>query len=73
MVNCEPPPGSTLIDCNTAIIEKGLDAHTDQITVDSVVVHSRTYKKSRLHGRLNPVTLEYDYNPVPIEFGEDYE
>jgi hypothetical protein len=71
MVNCEPAPGSILINCNTAINEYGLDAHTEEIVVDTVVVSSHTFKKMRLHGRLNPTTLQYEYY-APVDVGEDY-
>ena len=72
LLNCEPPPGSTLVRCNTNIIEKNINAHTETVTVDSVVVSSRTFKKSIHHGKYNPQTGSYDYLPSPVDMPEDY-
>ncbi len=38
MVNCEPPPGSTVIHCNTWIIERNVVTSTDSVTVDGITV-----------------------------------
>jgi hypothetical protein len=72
MLNCEPPPGSTVDNCKTLIMAREQDAHTETITVDSVVVSSRTFKKSILYGKINPQTLVYEYEPVPVDVPEDY-
>ncbi len=60
LVNCIPPPGSTLIDCNTAILERNLvsgrpnDPDTDDPDLDVVI-----------HGRTNPETLDAEYLDTP--------
>jgi len=58
LVNCIPPPGSTLIHCNTTIVEieekprpiEVGDAHEDVI-----------------YGRTNPDTLKPEYRTVPLK------
>ena len=71
LVNCEVPPGSTVVECNTSIIETQLPLRTDTITVDGVELASREFHKQRYHGRHNPVTEEYDDELVPIEMIND--
>ena len=72
LFNCEPPPGSTLVNSNAWIAETGLNAHVDELTVNGVVQHTNQYHKGRRHGRYNPVTEQYDYE-TPVEYGEDFE
>jgi len=72
LFNCEPPPGSTLIRCNTWIAQTGQLAHTDELIVDTVVLDTTQYHKQIRHGRYNPLTESYDYDGAPIESGEDY-
>lgn len=70
MVNCEPPPGSTLVQCNTAINEYDLPDFEETIVVDGVEVYRRQFKKNRMHGRYNPDTESYEYHSSPIEVPE---
>ena len=70
LVNCEPPPNSTLISCNTSINEYGVFDYTETITVDSVVASSRDFTKSVNYGRYNPDNGQYEYHPTPIEVPE---
>ena len=70
LVNCEPPPGSTIVNCNTTISEYGVFDYEETITVDSVIVNTRTFTKQIIHGRYNPATETYDYHPTPIEVPE---
>ena len=70
LTNCEVPPGSTVIECNTSIVELELPDFDETITVDGVEVSRRTFTKSRIHGRYNPSTGSYDYEPAPIEVPE---
>lgn len=70
LVNCELPPGSTVIDCNTAVVEYGVFDYDETITVDTVVVSTTTYTKAVVHGRYDPVGETYVYEPTPIEISE---
>lgn len=72
MVNCEPPPGSTLIDCNTRIIEYDVFAFADEIVIDSVVVSSEDRHDMILYSRYNPETESYDDDPSPVTVPQDY-
>ena len=72
LMNCEPPPGSTLVECNTWIVERGIVDHTDQVIIDGVVVNETDYHNSRRYGRYNPTTGLYDDEPTPVDTPEDY-
>jgi hypothetical protein len=67
LVNCETPPGSTVIDCNTTITEYGVFDFEETITVDGVIVSTTTYEKQVIYGRYDPVGETYVYEPAPIE------
>jgi|GEM_PF-6888936 len=57
LVNCEPPPGSELIDCNTTLCEP-IDLETDAgKPIDE--------KGHRVYGRLDTKTNEYVRYPIP--------
>jgi hypothetical protein len=70
LVNCELPPGSTTVECNTTIAEYGVFDYDETITVDSVVVNTRTFTKMVVHGRYDPDTESYVYLPAPEEVPE---
>jgi len=72
LVNCEPPPGSTLVLCNTTIAEYDIVSHTDEVVVDSVVVSSVDYHNFRIYGRYNPDTGQYDDREPPTDVPADY-
>lgn len=66
LVNCEPPHGSTLIKCNTSIIERKVSVVTDTIVIDEEeidIVEEFDY----IHGRYDPETESYIYHAEPIE------
>lgn len=65
LVNCEPPPGSTLISCNTTLVEHGLLLETDTVSINGSVVAITTRTGSQIHGRYNGETEAYDYLPAP--------
>lgn len=71
MINCEPPPGSTLIQCNTKLIEKDVPTVQDRIIVDGTTVHTRQRTLTRLHGQWNPQSESYQYLGTPIETDDD--
>jgi hypothetical protein len=68
LVNCAVPPGSTVINCNTSIVETGLLGATETVTIDGqdVVIQ---HHKNRVHGKWTPTG--YEYHPSPIEFEVD--
>jgi hypothetical protein len=70
LVNCKVPAGSVIENCNTAISEYDVFDRDETITVDSVVVSTRTFTKQVIHGRFNPDTESYEYHPSPIEVPE---
>jgi hypothetical protein len=70
LVNCEPPPGSTLMNCNTSVSEYDVFDRDETITVDGVVVSTRTFNKQVIHGKYNPETEAYEYLPTPVEVPE---
>ena len=43
LVNCEVPPGSTMIKCNTAIIRRKLLVETENVQVAGEVIVVETY------------------------------
>lgn len=65
LVNCEPPPGSTLIRCNTALIEDGVLVETDTVLINGVVVATNNRTGKRIHGRYNGDTGAYQYLTTP--------
>ena len=67
LTNCEPPPGSTLINCNTALVEDGVVTETDIIVVDGVEVARTDQTVVRHYGRYNPDTESYDYLGTPYD------
>jgi hypothetical protein len=67
LINCEPPPGSSVINCNTTISEYGVFDFEETITIDTVVVSTTTHEKQVVHGRYDPVAENYVYEVAPIE------
>src|SRR5210317_505769 len=51
LMNCEPPPGSTLVNCNTWIVTTGEVGPVDTLEVDGVVVHTTQYHDRTVHAR----------------------
>ena len=72
MVNCEPPPESEVLKCNTAITGiEAIDADELLINGASLIVEQRARV---IYGRLDPQTLTYVYldppKVIPIEDAE---
>ena len=65
LVNCEPPPGSTLVRCNTTLLERDHLIDTDSVTIDGNLVATVQRTGVRIHGRYNGDTESYDYLPAP--------
>jgi hypothetical protein len=72
LVNCEPPPGSTLISCNTNIVQNDAVAFEDVTRVDGIEVSRQAFHDHIHYGRWNPDTESYDYNPAPVVTPQDY-
>ena len=54
LLNCEPPPGSTVTKCLTCLKTFGINGTTQKVTVGGVVVHTHQNKFDRVHGRRDP-------------------
>ena len=67
LTNCEVPPGSTVINCNSTIIERDVYDYTDEIIIDGNTVHSVVHTKTIIHGSWDQSTLNYNYHPTPVE------
>ena len=70
MVNCEPPPGSTLTNCNTTIRASSIVASSDTLTIDGVEATLET-KVDRIYGRLKDGAYEYKDTPTDIAVEND--
>ena len=72
LLNCETPPGSTVIGGTTAIIETMVEGPTDTLEVNGVVEHTTQYYDNIKYGKWNAETDSYDYDPSPITMPVDY-
>ena len=70
LFNCETPPGSTLVNCNTWIVTTGELGPTDTLEVDGVVQHTVQYHDRTVHARWDGVS--YDRAGYPQTMPEDY-
>lgn len=66
LCNCEPPPGSTLEQCNTTIKRNRVVTSSEDVTVDGVVT-SLDHHSHFVEGRWTPGGYEYHPSPVEIE------
>ena len=66
LVNCEPPPGSTLVECNTWIVENNVVTSTDRVRVNGGRNLLIDHHSHLTHGRFNPDTESYDDEPAPV-------
>ena len=71
LVNCEPPPGSTLVDCNTWIVENNVVMSTDNVRVNGGPNLKIDHHSHLTHGRWNPDTESYDDETIPHETAQD--
>lgn len=72
LFNCETPPGSTLENCNTWIVETGITPaaqEDDVVIVDGVEVERIVYHDRTTYGKWNGSS--YDYI-TPVTSPEDY-
>lgn len=54
MMNCEPPPGSTVTKCLTCLKTVGMLGTLETIEIDGAVLGSHQKIFSRVHGRREP-------------------
>ena len=69
LANTLPPPGSTLIRCNTTLSERHVLKEVDTVTIGATVI-TRQQLETLVHGRTDPVTLLPVYHPTPIRIDE---
>lgn len=67
LTNCEPPPGSTLVRCNTTLSLRDVVIETDDVVVDGVTVSTTQKTATFIYGRYNPDTDLYEYEEPPIQ------
>ena len=60
LVNCELPPGSTIENCNTAVVGRRVVSASEDVEIDGEIITVNEYV-SRTYGKYNPVTESYDY------------
>lgn len=59
LINCEPPPGSTLVKCNTAIIRREVFDYSDEpIEIDGEKITVNHYKRI-VYGKYTEAGYEY--------------
>lgn len=63
LINCEPPPGSTLVKCNCAIIRPEVSDFTDEpIEIDGETITVNHYKRI-VYGKYTESGYEYLISP----------
>ena len=69
LINCEPPPASNLVRCNTFVVEYGVPdpANDDVVFVDGIEVGRRRHFKRILYGRWNNDLQEFQHLATPRE------
>ena len=70
LFNCEPPPGSTVVDCNTWIVTTGELAHTEDLVIDGQVEDTIQFHDRTCHGKW--VDGAYERTGFPVTTPEDY-
>ena len=68
LLNCEPPPGSILVDCNTHMSSPPVELVKDTVTLPNASVKSIKSRSTLHHGRYDPKTESYIDNPAPVEY-----
>ena len=66
LVNCELPPNSTIIKCNTTIAVRGVSVVTDTIVIGGETIEI-TEIYDYIHGRYDAETVGYIYRDSPTE------
>lgn len=66
LVNCVPPPGSTLTKCNTTQVERMVEDGTEDVTVGERTVKIKRYM-DRILGRLNAKTLKLEIKSLDVQ------
>ncbi len=71
MPNCEPPPGSVLVNSKITIIEKNVYKDSDTIEVDGQTIEIKNFK-TLVHGRYSESGYEHYSTPkeLPCRYTE---
>lgn len=70
LMNCEVPPGSRIVNCNTWIVETRVPAFSEDVVVDNVTVATEQFHDRTVHARY--VDSDYDRTGFPQTTPEDY-
>ncbi len=65
MVNCEPPPNSNLIHCNTAIRENRVEVASEDLIIDGDTIQVEDYV-NMIYGRYIGDVYVYQATPIQI-------
>ena len=65
LVNCIVPPGSTIVDCNTSILERNISTARPGRRAGTLEV------ECLIHGHYNPATLRAVYKATPKRVLQD--
>ena len=71
LMNCEPPPGSTLVKCNTWIIETLQPSYTEDLVIDGVVEDTQQFYERTVHGKYDADAGDYDRTGYPQTMPEN--
>jgi hypothetical protein len=66
LMNAQPPAGSIIERCNTTIQEFGIEIDSETVTIDGEDI-TVPQLANRIHGSLDPETLEPIYKPTPVD------
>jgi len=69
LVNCEPPPLSTLVGCNTSISEIDKVVSQDSVVIDGTEILTPV-KENWYHGKYDVDIQGYFYHPEIIKRGD---
>lgn len=64
MINCEPPPGSNLINSRARVVERMVVVNSEIINIDDEQIVAKDYV-DKLHGTY--LEGRYIYHSIPIE------
>ena len=63
LVNREPPPGSTLIKCNTTIRENQIEVSSEDLVIDAETIKVKDYA-DRIYGSYWEGKYQYHFTPI---------
>ena len=66
MTNCEPPPGSVLIGCNTTVCDYAVRVSVEEAEIEGEVTQQPVHADI-IYGRYDARTNDYIYLPAPVQ------